>query len=243
MAETGKRQIVLDTETTGKDAKKNRIIEIGAIEFLDREPTGRTFHQYINPEGCPMEEGAFKVHGISLEQLADKPAFKQIADSFLEFIRGSELLIHNATFDIGFLNEELKRMGKTGIWEYATVSCTLKMAQSLYPKQANGLDKLCDRLEIDRSERTLHGALLDAKLLSEAYFKMTENSSPFIDDEAIAKTPRREIQRFTQPRSPVLISLDPTAVSRHEAYLSALEKDNKAPPVWNQKKPSTHPKP
>lgn len=239
------RQIVLDTETTGMDVKRgNRIIEIGAIELVDRKPTGKTFHYYINPEGQPIEPGALAVHQITEIFLKDKPTFRQIADEFLDFIRGAELLIHNADFDTGYLNAELAKINKGTIWEIAQVQCTLKMATSVYPKQRNSLDKLCERLEVDNSHRKAHGALLDAELLAEVYIKMTDAAPPFVDDEAIAKTEREPIVRIaSRAAAPVVVTASAEHTARNEAYLDAMEKEAKTPAVWRSANAAPSPRP
>jgi DNA polymerase-3 subunit epsilon len=168
------RQIVLDTETTGLEADKgHRIIEIGCIELLHRRPTGRTFHHYLNP-GRDIDPGAQAVHGITAERLAGEPAFAAIADELLAFITGAELVIHNAPFDVGFLDAELKRLGSAeGIGARCTVQDTLALAKRMHPGQRNSLDALCKRYGIDNSHRSLHGALLDARILADVYLAMT----------------------------------------------------------------------
>jgi len=168
------RQIVLDTETTGLEPEEgHRIIEIGCLELIDRRLSGRQFHRYINPER-PVESEALTVHGLSDEFLADKPRFGEIAGEFMDFIRGAELLIHNAAFDVGFLDSELARLeGAPRVAELAEVLDTLTLARDLHPGQRNSLDALCRRYEVDNSNRTLHGALLDSELLAEVYLMMT----------------------------------------------------------------------
>ncbi len=168
------RQIILDTETTGLDPRQgHRIIEVAGVEVVNRRLTNRHFHQYINPDR-DIDEGAQAVHGISREFLADKPRFADIVDGFLDFIDGAELIIHNAPFDVGFLNAELELLGKSAVTDFCnSVTDTLKMARDNYPGKRNSLDALCERLEIDNSHRNLHGALLDAELLAEVYLMMT----------------------------------------------------------------------
>jgi len=168
------RQIVLDTETTGLEpGEGHRVIEIGALELIERRPTGRSFHVYLNPER-DIEEGALAVHGISKEFLADKPRFADLAGEFLDFIRDAELVIHNAPFDVGFLDAELARLEpSTRVEEHARVLDTLPLARELHPGQRVSLDALCKRYEVDNSGRELHGALLDAELLAEVYLAMT----------------------------------------------------------------------
>lgn len=170
------RQIVLDTETTGLEWKKgNRVVEIGCVELIERRPTGRTYQQYIHPER-EFEPGAQEVTGLTLEFLADKPKFAQIVDAFLEFIDGAELIIHNAAFDVGFLDNELSMLGP----QYGRlrdrvggIEDSLDMARKRYPGQRNSLDALCKRLDVDNAHRQLHGALLDAQLLAEVYLALT----------------------------------------------------------------------
>lgn len=169
------RQIVLDTETTGIDPKQgHRIIEIGCVELIDRRLTGKHYHVYINPER-EVDEGAFKVHGLSDEFLADKPKYQQIADEFYQFIKGAELVIHNAPFDVGFIDTEFKRLNDgTGLVKsYCSVLDTLIMAKNKHPGQKNNLDALCRRYDVDNSNRQLHGALLDAEILAFVYLAMT----------------------------------------------------------------------
>jgi DNA polymerase-3 subunit epsilon len=169
------RQIVLDTETTGLDpASGHRIIEIGCVELLNRKLTGNRFHVYLNPDR-EIDAGAVEVHGLSMAFLADKPRFPDIAPDLLEFLKGAELIIHNAPFDIGFLNHELRLLGHSwsDITEYCTVLDTLVLAKKKHPGQRNNLDALCKRYSVDNSHRDLHGALLDAEILAEVYLAMT----------------------------------------------------------------------
>lgn len=169
------RQIVLDTETTGLDPLQgHRIIEIGCVEVEQRRLTGRHYHQYIKPERA-IDEAAYEVHGISNESLANKPVFAAVADEFLEFVRGAELLIHNAAFDIGFLDAELRRLGAHygSMSDYCQVTDTLAMARRKHPGQRNSLDALCKRYGVDNSQRELHGALLDAEILADVYLLMS----------------------------------------------------------------------
>ena len=173
------RQIILDTETTGLEWKKgNRVVEIGCVEMVERRPTGRTYHQYIHPER-EFEPGAQEVTGLTLEFLADKPKFAAIADEFLAFIDGAELVIHNAAFDVGFLDHELSRLGDHygRLRDHAQVLDSLELARHRYPGQRNSLDALCRRLGVDNAHRQLHGALLDAQLLAEVYLALTAGQS------------------------------------------------------------------
>lgn len=181
------RQIVLDTETTGLSWEKgNRVVEIGCVEIVQRRPTGRHFQRYLNP-GREMEPGAVEVTGLTLEFLADKPRFADVVTEFLAFIDGAELVIHNAAFDVGFLDYELSLLGAghARMSERCTVLDTLELARQRYPGQRNSLDALCRRLGVDATSRTLHGALLDAQLLAEAYLRMTAGQGDLGFDVAI----------------------------------------------------------
>jgi len=168
------RQVVLDTETTGLEPEEgHRIIEIGCLELVDRRLTGRNFHHYLNPERS-VADGAVQVHGLTDDFLADQPRFAEIAEDFIAFVRGAELIIHNAAFDIGFLDSELARLPEpVGMRDIARVLDTLELARELHPGQRNSLDALCRRYEVDNSNRTLHGALLDSELLADVYLLMT----------------------------------------------------------------------
>jgi DNA polymerase III subunit epsilon len=164
------REIVLDTETTGTDPAGDRIVEIGCVELLNYIPTGRTFHVYVNPQR-PVSRGALEVHGLSDSFLADKPVFAAVAPDFMEFVREARLVIHNAAFDVGFLNAELGRCGHP-VFEAARAACTLSLARRKHPGASNSLDALCSRYGIDNSRRTKHGALLDAEILAEVYIEL-----------------------------------------------------------------------
>lgn len=195
------RQIVLDTETTGFDHRKgDRIVEIGCIEILDRTITDNHFHVYINPER-DMPPGAFEVHGLSEEFLSDKPVFAEIGQSFIDYVDGAELIIHNAPFDIGFLNFELTRMGLEPIDKRSSVIDTLQMAREMYPSQRNTLDALCSRLGVDNSNRTLHGALLDSELLAQVYLNMTGGQESLFGLEESTPSMEQSFQPFGAPQS------------------------------------------
>lgn len=172
------RQVVLDTETTGMPVERgHRIIEIGAVEIVNRRLTGRSFHHYIHPER-EIDEGARAVHGISLDMLADKPRFSEIAGELIEFLRGAELIAHNAAFDVGFLNAELARLPDAPrVSELSVVTDSLALARERFPGQRNSLDALCKRLGVDNAHRNLHGALLDAELLADVYLALTSGQS------------------------------------------------------------------
>jgi DNA polymerase-3 subunit epsilon len=165
------REIIFDTETTGLDAREDRIIELGCIELVNRFPTGRTFHHYINPQGRPINAEAQAVHGISAEQLAGKPGFGEIAEEFLAFIDGARLVAHNAGFDMGFINAEFARLGHPAVGPERVVD-TLALARRKHPMGPNSLDALCRRYGIDNTHRTMHGALLDSELLAEVYIEL-----------------------------------------------------------------------
>jgi DNA polymerase III subunit epsilon len=180
------RQIVLDTETTGLSAEGgDRIIELGCVELLNRKLTGNNLHLYFNP-GRDSHEDALKVHGISNEFLKDKPKFAEVADEILQYLQGAEIIIHNAAFDVGFLNKELELIRRPAFRTFVeSVTDTLAMAKEMYPGKRNSLDALCDRLGVDNSGRTLHGALLDAELLADVYINLTRGQDPLLisDDE------------------------------------------------------------
>jgi len=205
------RQIVLDTETTGIEVSQDhRIIEIGAVELVGRRLTGRHFHRYIHPQR-DIDEGAQAVHGISLEFLADKPVFGLIVDEFLDFVTGAQLVIHNAPFDVGFINHELGKLGKHygRIEDRCDVIDTLAMARQLHPGQKNNLDALCKRYDVDNSQRQLHGALLDAEILADVYLAMTGGQVNLLlrkDLDASDQQGGQEIRRLAadRPRAPVI---------------------------------------
>ncbi|MDP2004964.1 MAG: DNA polymerase III subunit epsilon [Rubrivivax sp.] len=199
------RQIFLDTETTGLSAAEgDRIVEIGCIELDDRRPTGRTLHHYVNPQRSSHPD-AVRIHGITDEFLADKPPFSAIVEELLAFVDGAEVIIHNAAFDLAFLDAELTRMGRPRFAKQVLkVSDSLLMAREQYPGKQNSLDALCKRLEVDNSNRELHGALLDAGLLAEVYLRMTRGQgSLVIDDSPAANGPARheavDLRRLTLP--------------------------------------------
>jgi len=186
------RQIILDTETTGLDWRKgNRIVEIGCVELLERRPSGRRFHRYLRPD-CAFEAGAQEVTGLTLEFLADKPAFEEIVDEFLEFVDGAELIAHNASFDVGFIDHELSRLGDRygRIADRVAVVDTLLLARERFPGQRNSLDALCKRLGVDNSHRQLHGALLDAQILADVFIALTSGQEEMGFGEAQATVQR-----------------------------------------------------
>ncbi len=225
------RQIVLDTETTGLDPKDgHRIIEIGAVELVNRRLTGRRFHQYLQPDR-EIDEGAVQVHGITSEFLADKPRFEDIVDDFLAFVTGAELVIHNAPFDVGFINHELALLGAQygRIENRCEILDTLALARRLHPGQKNNLDALCKRYEVDNSNRELHGALLDAEILAEVYLAMTGGQGDLgLAAEDLAPVRgmdgQLEIRRLDGERPRLrVIRADETERAAHEARLDAIE--------------------
>lgn len=224
------RQIVLDTETTGLDPRQgHRIIEIGALELIDRQLTGRQYHVYLNPER-EIEQGALEVHGITEEFLRDKPLFGEIADDLLAFADGAELVIHNAPFDVGFIDNELLLAGHqhASITEIATVLDTLEMARDLHPGQRNNLDALCKRYDVDNSSRNLHGALLDAEILTDVFLAMTggqvdlglslESTSVSADED--------DGHHHTGHPALFVLKADDEELAQHEMRLSDIEKQS-----------------
>ncbi|BFM11861.1 DNA polymerase III subunit epsilon [Simiduia litorea] len=233
------RQIVLDTETTGLEPSQgHRIIEIGCVELVNRKLTGRHYHQYINPER-EVDAGAMEVHGISNEFLVDKPTFTQIADDFLAYVDGAELIIHNAPFDVGFINNEFRLLGdgKKPIAQYCGILDTLAMARNKHPGQKNNLDALCKRYGVDNSQRDLHGALLDAEILADVYLLMTggqEALSFAAANEQKQQGGSEGIRRLSAARSPLPVIL--AAQDELDVHHKKLEKLQKASGacVWLQ---------
>lgn len=233
------RQIVLDTETTGLEASAgHRIIEIGCVELVNRRITGNTWHQYIQPDR-EIDAGAIEVHGITNESLADKPRFADIAGEFLAFIEGTELVIHNAPFDVGFLDHELKRLDRKTppIAKRCSVVDTLVMARRQHPGQRNSLDALCKRYEIDNSQRELHGALLDAEILADVYLAMTGGQVTLsLDSHGDSPgTLAQDVQRLPADRAPLrVITATADEQAAHEARLDAIGRSRGAAAVWRQ---------
>ena len=221
------RQIVLDTETTGLEWQKgNRVVEIGCVELLERRPTGCTFHRYLNPDR-EFEPGAQEVTGLDLDFLADKPRFAEIAEEFLAFIDGAELIIHNAAFDLGFLNAELARIPGAGrIEDRCRIEDTLAMARQRFPGQRNSLDALCKRLGVDNSQRQLHGALLDAQILLDVYLAMTSGQREIgFGEEAAAVAVETAVLLDALDAPPrVRVRVQAEEAEAHAARLAALEK-------------------
>ncbi|HSG23122.1 MAG TPA: DNA polymerase III subunit epsilon [Azonexus sp.] len=228
------RQIVLDTETTGLDPRQgHRIIEVACIEMINRRLTGRHLHKYTNPER-EIDEGAQAVHGITLEFLADKPKFADIADEFLEFISGAELIIHNAPFDLGFLNAELRRLDRVPVETVCNgVTDTLKMAKEFHPGKRNNLNALCDRYEIDNSSRTLHGALLDTELLADVFLAMTRGQNTLMIEPDAAPRPQLDADGAARERKPLLVQrATAEELAEHERLLAAIDKASKGACIW-----------
>jgi len=219
------RQIILDTETTGLEpADGHRVIEIGCVELVDRRLSGQHFHQYLNPER-DIEDGALEVHGISREFLLDKPVFADVVEEFLAFIKGAELIIHNAPFDIGFLDAELALLGRGDrMGDHVSVLDTLELARDLHPGQRNSLDALCKRYEVDNSSRSLHGALLDAEILADVYLAMTGGQSDLgLSFEAPAAAEPLPGHDLPAERPPLQVLLPSDAeIAAHEARLHAI---------------------
>jgi DNA polymerase-3 subunit epsilon len=230
------RIVFLDTETTGLLPEGgDRIIEIGCVEMVNRRLTGRSKHFYVNPER-PNSDDALKVHGLTDEFLADKPVFAAIAEELMEYLAGAEIIIHNAAFDVGFLNEELKRLGKPPFpRQVGKITDSLLMAREMFPGKSNSLDALCRRLEVDNSNRTLHGALLDAGLLAEVYINMTRGQDSLVIETqessgAVVSVEAVDLTAFTLP---VLLATESEA-SAHEALLAELDKASGGKTVWRQ---------
>lgn len=223
------RQVVLDTETTGIEPELgHRIIEIGCVELVNRRPTGRVFHEYIQPDR-EIDQGAFEVHGISNEFLADKPRFAQIADRFIEFIRGAQLVIHNAAFDVGFMDAEFRRLGPNApltadLCLDGKALDSLKMAREKRPGQRNSLDALCKAFGIDNSSRELHGALLDAQLLAEVYLGMTREQNSLLASSGgnTVRMPEAEAQRVAAVRQGRVIQPSADESQAFDALIDSL---------------------
>ena len=229
------RQIILDTETTGLYPERgDRIIEIGCVELLNRRLTGQHLHLYLNPERDSHEE-ALKIHGLTTEFLRDKPLFAAVVDELLAYVAGAEIIIHNAPFDLGFLDAELQRLGRAPFRSFvADVTDTLVMAKSLYPGKRNSLDALCDRLGVDNSGRTLHGALLDAELLADVYINMTRGQDALLIEPgaASASEPGRAARvDFAGLALPVIRATEQEAEA-HAAVLKEIDKASGGRTVW-----------
>lgn len=230
------RQVVLDTETTGLSPDNgDRILEIGCVELINRKLTGNNLHFYINPERDSHEE-ALKVHGISNEFLKDKPKFAQIVDELIAYLKDAEVIIHNAPFDIGFLNKELELLSKPNMSDLVCgVIDTLSMAKEIYPGKRNSLDALCDRLEVDNSDRTLHGALLDAELLADVYINMTRGQDALLIEvdqsgQTFNDSSHVDLSKIDLP----VIFASADELQKHEEVMLQIDKSSQGKSVWRQ---------
>ena len=228
------REIVLDTETTGLDPLHgDRLVEIGCVEMINCMPTGQTFHRHINPERS-MPAEAFAVHGLSSEFLADKPLFGHIVDELIEFVRDAEIIIHNAAFDVGFLDAELRRIGRPAFLEHGVrVTDTLSMARDTFPGKSNSLDALCKRFEVNNAARELHGALLDAGLLAEVYIRMTRGQDSLVidaGDQTAAELAGRPVDFGALTL--IVIPADEDDLAGHAAMLAEIDKASGGRAVW-----------
>lgn len=230
------RQIFLDTETTGLSADGgDRVVEIGCVELFNRKLTGNNKHFYLNP-GRDSHEEALKVHGLTSEFLRDKPKFEAVADDLLEYLQGAEIIIHNAAFDVGFLNKELALMGRPLFREFVTsVTDTLVMAKEMFPGKRNSLDALCARLGVDNSGRTLHGALLDAELLADVYINLTRGQEALLIDVGSAESAGSSVVQIDLARIdlPVLAAND-QEIAAHDDVLRQIDKASGDKTVWRK---------
>ncbi|MCV6637572.1 DNA polymerase III subunit epsilon [Candidatus Albibeggiatoa sp. nov. NOAA] len=230
------RQIVLDTETTGLEPKEgHKIIEIGCVEVINRRMTDSHFHQYLQPDR-KIDEEAIQVHGITNEMLKDKPRFVDIVHEFMDFIQGAELLIHNAPFDVGFINYELQLLNQNWqpLEDYCTITDTLRMARKRYPGQKNNLDALCKRLDIDNSKRELHGALLDSQILADVYLAMTGGQVSLLgNDDTGLMAEADQIRRVNIEAGQLpLVTATEEELNLHQQYLDRLDKAVGDPCLW-----------
>lgn len=236
--QTKSRQVVLDTETTGLEtAEGHRIIEIGCVELINRKLTGNHYHQYINPER-EVDAAAAEVHGFTLEMLQDKPVFPQISNDFLQFIRGAELIIHNAPFDVGFIDYELKRMDarSEGIMPSHKIIDSLVLARTKHPGQRNSLDALCKRYGVDNSQRELHGALLDAQILADVYLLMTGGQTALLLGGANAEAGGvGAIKRLNSSRNPLpVLAATTEELLRHQEKLDIIQNKSGGNCMWKE---------
>jgi len=230
------RQIVLDTETTGLNPRAgDRVIEIGCVELVNRRLTGNNLHYYVNPER-DSDEGALAVHGLTTEFLSDKPKFAEIADELREYIAGAEVIIHNAPFDVGFLDEEFRRLNVPVFRDHVgEIVDSLALAKEMHPGKRNSLDALCDRYGISNAHRTLHGALLDAELLAEVYLAMTRGQNSLtIDLAAPGEEAGVAVLEEIALAEVLLLPADPEELAAHEAVLDGLDKEIKRVSLWRQ---------
>jgi DNA polymerase-3 subunit epsilon len=228
------RQIFLDTETTGLYADQgDRVIEIGCVELINRKLTGNNLHLYLNP-GRDSHEEALRIHGITTEFLKDKPKFEAVADAFIAYVQDAEVIIHNATFDVSFLNRELELAGRPKFKEHVNgIVDTLVMAKELYPGKRNNLDALCDRLEVDRSGRILHGALLDAELLADVYINLTRGQDALLmdshqEEQGGVLLERIALNTFILP----VIAANSQELTQHDEVLAQMDKSSSGNTIW-----------
>ena len=229
------RQIILDTETTGLDpALGHRVIEIAAVEIVNRRFTDKHYHRYVNPER-EIDAGAMEVHGITAEFLADKPKFREVAEEMLEFIDGAELIIHNAPFDVAFLDHELGLLELKSVRHYCPqVTDTLKMAKALHPGKRNSLDALCERYQIDNSSRSLHGALLDARLLAEVYLSMTRGQDSLLMDLGESSSPVLDSAFSTDDVELIVLRATAEELVEHACQLDDIDKAVNGACLWKK---------
>ncbi len=233
------RRIVLDTETTGLEpAEGHRIIELACLELAGRRATGRHFHRYVNPQRA-IDLAASQVHGLTHEDLADKPRFEDIVDEFLDFVSGCELLIHNAPFDVAFLNAELERIGRPRLEVVCTVSDTLEMAREMHPGKKNSLDALCERYAVDHSKRTLHGALLDAQLLAEVWIAMTRGQETFDMAMAVESAPAMHLSEAPLMSAVRVLRASAEELAAHAAMCERIARESKAGCLWMRIAPAS----
>ncbi|GAB3393096.1 DNA polymerase III subunit epsilon [Massilia agri] len=232
------RQIVLDTETTGLNPRTgDRIIEVGCVEIVNRKLTGNNFHRYINPER-DSDEAALAVHGLTTEFLSDKPKFAEIVEELREFVQGAEVIIHNAPFDLGFLNHEFQRLGLPPFTSYCSgVIDTLVQAKELHPGKRNSLDALCDRYEISNAHRKLHGALLDSELLADVYLAMTRGQNSLTMDVAVEASSVGEMLDAGPLGEIIVLAASSEELAAHEEVLAGLDKNVKGQCVWRNYAP------
>jgi DNA polymerase-3 subunit epsilon len=228
------RRIVLDTETTGLEPSEgHRVIEIACVELFDRRPTGRNFHRYLNPDR-EIDVGAMQVHGLTTDFLADKPRFPDIVEEFIEFVEGAELLIHNAPFDVGFLNAEFALIGRPGIESVCPVTDTLAMAREIHPGKRNSLDALCERYQVDNSRRSLHGALLDAQLLADVWLAMTRGQDTLDISLVTAPAASADGGPLAPPAPLVVARASAEELAAHAAMCERIDKESKGRCLWKR---------
>jgi DNA polymerase-3 subunit epsilon len=229
------RRIVLDTETTGLEpGEGHRVIEVACLELSGRRPTGRHFHRYVNPERA-IDRAASEVHGLTADDLQDKPRFGDIADEFLDFVSGAELLIHNAPFDVAFLNAELERAGRPRLESVCIVADTLEIARDLHPGKKNSLDALCERYAVDHSRRTLHGALLDAQLLADVWLAMTRGQETL--DIALGAAEVAVGLGIVEPfprSARIVVRASDAELAEHAAMCERIQRESRGRCLWIQ---------